>query len=366
MDTLPDERLLLPLEPGPFRMALGLVSRPADELVEIDALYPAEMQGRRRLLDTRRDEVFAALPTSQTARGDVLAVLAELLPCRYPSWFARQGPMLHNRLTGESFDVSDTRHDPLETAGRLVQEDLCIIGTGGPAPVLEAAVLCAPSRWRLADKIGRPLLGVHGPVPLYAERLSAAVDRFMRALRPGKLAERFNWGLFDDAALFQPQPAHGVAAEITETNALDRLFLRVERQTLMRLPASGAVLFAIRVHSYALRRVLGAPGAAAALAGMVRAMPDEMAAYKGILGVRGAVLAALDNGRWLPGMPEGGDHDGCRAQRQVDGDQLADAAQQLRPGTDGAAQAAERAEIGPQEHRGHRQAQRLHGVHVPG
>ncbi len=291
---LPPERLLLPLEAGPFRMALGLVSRPADELVEIDALYPDEMAGRRMLIDTRRHAVFAATPASEAARTEVLAVLAELLPRRYPGWFVRRGGTLDNRLTGESFDMANPSHDPLEIAGRLVQEDLCVIGTVGPSPVLEAAILCAPSRWRLRDKIGRPLLDVHGPVPLYAERLSASVDRFMRALRPGRLAERFNWGLLDDAALFQPEPGHrGTGEAITPDDAPDRLFFRVERQTLLRLPASGAVLFAIRVHAYPLRRVLQVPGAAASLAGMIGAMPDTMAAYKGIADNRDAVLAAL-------------------------------------------------------------------------
>ena len=294
MEPLPPERLLLPLETGPFRMALGLVSRPADELVEIDALYPVELAARRTLLDTQRNAVFAATPVSEAARTEVLAVLTELLPRRHPGWFARHGDALHNRLTGEVFDVANPGADPLETAGRLVQEDLCVIGTAGPSPVLEAAILCSPSRWRLREKIGRPLLDVHAPVPLYADRLSAAVDRFMRALRPGRLAERFNWGLLDDAALFQPEPGHGTTGEaITAEDAPDRLFFRVERQTLIRLPASGAVLFAIRVHAYPLRRVLDTPGAAAPLAAMIGAMPDAMAAYKGIQGYRRAVLAAL-------------------------------------------------------------------------
>ncbi len=303
MDPLPPERLLLPLEAGPFRMALGLVSRPIDELVEIDALYPAELQLRRRLLDTQRDAVFAALPASAPARTEVLAVLAELLVRRHPSWFARQGGTLYNRLTNETVEVSSPPLDPLETAGRLVQEDLCLIDTDRPSPVLTAAVLCAPSRWRLREKIGRPLLDVHGPVPLYAQRLSAAVDRFMRALRPGRLAERFNWGLLDDAALFQPGPGPA-ATGITAQNAPDRLFFRVERQTLIRLPASRAVLFAIRVYSYTLRRVLGTPGIAATLADTIRAMPDDMAAYKGILHVRPALLAALDHVQPVGQVPD--------------------------------------------------------------
>ena len=291
---LPPERLLLPLETGPFRMAMDLVSRPPDELAEIDALYPVQMQDRRRLLDTRHGEVFAVTPGSAPARAEVLEMLANLLPSRHPAWFARDGDTLHNRLTGETFDLLHLPHDPLEVAGRLVQEDLCLIDVSGPAPVLAAAILCAPSRWRLAEKIGRPLLAVHGPVPFYAERLAKAVDRFMAMLRPGKLVERLNWGVFDDDALFQPQPAGRSAGRaITEENAPDRLFLRVERQTLLRLPRSGTVLFAIRVHSYALRRVLAEPGAATSLHSMIRQLPDALAEYKGLLDIRAPILAAL-------------------------------------------------------------------------
>ena len=293
--ALPAERLLLPFAPGPFRMAMGLIGCDADGLVEIDERYPDEMDERRVLLATRRADVFAAEPGSETARADVLAVLVDLLPRRYPGWFTRKGDRIDNHLTGESWDVVSPTLDPLELAGRLVQEDLCIIDTAGTAPVLSAALLCAPSRWRLAEKIGRPLAAVHGPVPLYAQRLSAAVDRFMGALRLGKLVERLNWSVLDDGALFQVGGKHRTAHDplITPENAVERLFLRVERQTLMRLPDSGAVLFAIRVHSYPLRRVLGVAGAADDLAAAVTALPDTLAAYKSLPAFREALLAGL-------------------------------------------------------------------------
>ena len=275
--TPPPERALLPFGAGPFRMAMSLVAGAPDDLVEIDDRYGAEMAERRGLLATRRGDVFAAEPGCGAARAEVLAVLAELLPRRYPAWFAREGGRLSNHLTGEAWDLAAPAHDPLELAGRLVQEDLCVIDTSGPAPVLAAAILCAPSRWVLAEKIGRPLAAVHGAVPLYAERLAAPVDRFVGALRPGKLAERLNWSVVDDGALFQTAGKFrsGHNASITPGNAPDRLFVRVERQTLMRLPQSGAVLFAIRVHSYPLARVLAVPGAAVGLAAAVRAAAGQ-------------------------------------------------------------------------------------------
>ena len=292
---LPAERLHLPFSPGPFRMAMALQARAPDELVEIDARYPAEMAERRDLLATRHADVFAAEPGCEAARAEVLNLLAALLPRRYPDWFARDGAILRNRLTDEAWDIGRPALDPLELAGRLVQEDLCLIDTTGSSPVLSAAILCAPSRWRLSEKIGCPLAAVHGPVPLYVDHLSAAVDRFMRALRPGKLAERLNWSVVDDGAMFQVGGKHRTErdASITAANAAQRLFLRVERQTLIRLPRSGSVLFAIRVHSYPLHRVLAVPGAARDLDAAVRALPESFGRYKSIPAFQDALLACL-------------------------------------------------------------------------
>ncbi len=296
MPPLPPERLLLPFIPGPYRMAMNLVTLPPDELLEIDERYPAEMAERRDLLATRHAEVFAVTPGSEPTRAEVLDVLAALLPRRYPGWFTRDGAALRNHLTGEDWDLAAPAHDPLELAGRLVQEDLCLIDTAGPEPVLSAAVLCAPTRWRLHEKIGLPLATVHGPVPIYTERLARPVDRFMNALQPGKLAERVNWSVIDDGALFQLHGKHRTAVNpvVTPENAPDTLFLRCERQTLMRLSRSGAVLFAIRVHSYPLARVLAVPEAAANLATAVRGLPDAFSTYKSIPTIEAALLACLE------------------------------------------------------------------------
>lgn len=289
MHPLPREILHLPYEPGAFRMAMGLTATTA--LLEIDDRYPDEMTERRHLLATRHAEVFAAIPTSDAARAETLALVAHHLATTHPVWFTRDANTLHNHLTGERWSLTHPPHDPLELAGRLIQEDLCLIDVAGPAPILTAAILCAPSRWRLAEKIGRPLATIHAPVPLYADRLAAPVDRFMQALRPGRIAQRLNWSIVDDGALFQlggkfrtePDPA------ITP----DHLYLRVERQTLVRLPATPTVLFTIRVHSYPLARVVAEPGAAATLAAAIRAMPNALAAYKSLPAFRDTLLAHL-------------------------------------------------------------------------
>jgi hypothetical protein len=56
---------------------------------------------------------------------------------------------------------------------------------------------------------------------------------------------RVNWSLVDTPEPYRP-PEHRARAAITAALAGEQLWLRVERQTLRRLPDSGAVLFGIR------------------------------------------------------------------------------------------------------------------------
>lgn len=293
---LPPQAVHLPFESGPYRMAMALVTVPEQAWFELDARYPEEMSERRRLLDTQRDAVFAAVPQSDDARRETLTELAANLVARHPAWFVRNGDWLHNRLTGESWDLSAPPLDPLEVAGRLVQEDLCLIQPGEDGPLLTAAVLCFPSRWRLAEKIGRPLAAVHAPVPFYAERLSRPVDRFMQHVKAGHIAARLNWSVLDDPTLFQPTGKwrQGMNDAVTAANAGETLFLRVERQTLRRLPRSGAVLFGIRVHVYPLATAIRSAADAARLAEAVRALPEQTVHYKSFLPIRDALLGWLD------------------------------------------------------------------------
>jgi hypothetical protein len=291
---LPDEPLYLPFEAGPFRMSLGLVARDPDEMIKVDTHYPAEIEQRRTLLSQWDREVAAAEPGAEPACREMVERLAELLPRRYPAMFERRAEGLHNRLTGETWSEDD---DPLTAAALLVQEDLCLLELRDGLPYLVAGTLCFSPGWRLLEKLGQPLGLVHQRVPLFADRLERPVDRLMRHLQRGKLVERLNWSVYDNDALFRPgrhfQGDHNPA--ITANNAAEKLFLRVERQTLSVLPRTSAILFTIRTHVYPLRRVVAVPGAAARLAEAVAALPTEMALYKSIAPFRDALLGALEH-----------------------------------------------------------------------
>jgi hypothetical protein len=155
--------------------------------------------------------------------------------------------------------------------------------------------LCFPSHWRLADKLGRPLEVIHEPVPGFADGLAVTVDRFFANLQVVRPVWRVNWSLVDTPQLFLPPEHRAARKAIAAERAGEQLWLRVERQTLRRLPRSGDVLFGIRTHLAPLADVIDGPGAAQALAARVREMPPGMAAYKGIAAIRDALLSWLDD-----------------------------------------------------------------------
>jgi hypothetical protein len=135
--------------------------------------------------------------------------------------------------------------------------------------------------WKLPDKLGSSLADVHGPVPAYADELAARVDRFLDRLRPDRPVWRRNWLIHDSPELHLPAPPPPSDAPL---EVPDGLWLRSERQTLRRLPTTGAVLFTIRTQQVPLAVVADVdapPTVASGMADAVDAWSPALLAYRG-------------------------------------------------------------------------------------
>ena len=158
------------------------------------------------------------------------------------------------KQTGRELIDLDNLH-PFERAGLSVQEDLCLVKQSSEGWVLEAASLCFPSRWRLADKIGRNMAAVHGPVEGYEEVLEKKVNAFFDRLGPEPVWRR-NWFVHPDDGLYQPDRPVGGDPIIPSTDVGEKLFVRSERQTLRALELPGWILFTIRVQQTQLKNLV--------------------------------------------------------------------------------------------------------------
>jgi hypothetical protein len=264
--------------PTPFRWRLGL--RPLDlaDWIQIDDRFDAEVLAKHEVSERFPSTVFRALDGDDVAAAssETYRLIADHLAWLDPERFAHvpddPGP-LH----------------PLEAAGRLVQEDLILLVERDGNLVCGGGSVCFPNRWHLAEKVGLTMAQIHAPVHQLNEQLEHPIDRAMNRLTVERPFWRLGYGLLDTDALYQA--VDGTAHPISESVGPSGYFLRVERETLRRLPVSGSILFTIRTYINSLCDV--PPDAAERLADALDAMPPGVADYKKLTEVGPAIA------RWL-------------------------------------------------------------------
>jgi len=145
-----------------------------------DTAFAAQMVERDRLILERPEVVLGmtegAAPAAEKALETTLAHLDGARGYRREG-----GAML--RPGGVRIPLDGP---PLAVAGRLVQEDLCLMekAAGEDEHRLTAAVLCFPSNWTLAQKLGTTLTRIHLPVVQYDAGVAKRVQRLFDAARP--------------------------------------------------------------------------------------------------------------------------------------------------------------------------------------
>jgi dimethylamine monooxygenase subunit A len=282
----------LPFADGRWRMVPGLQSLNLQTWIEIDEHFEPELALKETLLRQRYSQVFASLPGSEPGQQEALDLLVTHLLEHFPQHYQREGDRLHNSATDQAWHLSDFKAAPLGLAGRLVQEDFCLMRSAPEGYILSAASVCFPSRWLLAEKIGRPMGQIHAPVPGYAEKLRSPVNRFFEQIRSDRPVWRLNWSIVDSPDLFLLQ-SRDINPDLNLTNAGKKLWIRVERQTLRRLPQSGNILFTIRTYVHSLSVLETNLPAARGLAAAIQQVSPEMQRYKTLLPIREVLLNYL-------------------------------------------------------------------------
>ena len=231
-----------PYDTGAPRPLPGIVPLDMADWLLVDEAFAPQMAERARLLAERRADVLAVTEGAGPAIDELLQFVLDWLRDHGSGYEISAREV--RRPDGVTVPID--RADPMLTLGHLVQEDLCIMEKRGDEHVLTAAVLCFPASWRLADKIGRPLLAIHDPVPGY-DAIAPRVQRLFDGVQPGRPLWRFNAHGYGDPALFHP------LRESVDEAARARLpYLRSERQCVLRLPETRACVFSI--HTWVIAR----------------------------------------------------------------------------------------------------------------
>ena len=219
----------------------GILPVDGTDWLRVDEAFAGQMAHRAALIAEKPGLVHAMDRDALPAAAELLnRVLGDLPGLGYDV-----GVDAVVRPDGVSVPLDRTL--PLLTLGHLCQNDFCLLEKRGPEHLLTGAILCFPASWTLAEKMGRPLTGIHGNVPSYDGAVAPRVQRLFDAIRPEQPLWRANALHYEDADLFHPRSE---GAPRRKPQGLGG-FIRSERQCLVKLPKTGAVVFSI--HTYLIR-----------------------------------------------------------------------------------------------------------------
>lgn len=275
----------LRLEPGPPFQAMGTHALQLNDWLIVDDNRGADLARKTELLTTARPVVFAAQDSAAAASEELFAIVRQ--------WLGEHlvevcEPMPHEH--------------PLIRAALLVQEDLAVLQYFDGAWILTAGVVCFPTHWSIADKVGLPLEGVHAPVAHYDKELREKVDRFHDRLIVDHPVWRRNWFVNATDELHQPDGGGsmylpGQQAPVIQPDG-SPMWIRSERQTLRRLPVSDAIVFTIRIQQAPLGVLRERPDIAAKMLAATRSWDLPKRLYTST----GVTLTALNG--WLESVAD--------------------------------------------------------------
>ena len=216
----------------------GVMPLNPQEWIIFDDAYNDQMAEREILLKNNND-VIAIDKNSEAAACELLNAILQFLS-KVDGFEVSEKQV----ITRDHRIVKIDYTQPLLTCGILVQNDFCLLQKIDGEHVLSAAVLCFPANWRLKEKFMKPLFSIHRNVPEYSPEIAKRVDRIFDCIRVAQPMWRFNVLDYSDPTLYQPY---------RRNIELKPSYTRSERQTFLKLPNTGAVVFGI--HTFVVKKV---------------------------------------------------------------------------------------------------------------
>ncbi|MCY4265223.1 MAG: DUF3445 domain-containing protein [Gammaproteobacteria bacterium] len=226
-------------------LRLGLSRLSLADWILIDEDFELFHQHKLQQQSLNHRSVYQELCGAKDAIAEFNDFLLKHLLTRHHEQFAINQNQLIHLATGIGFDLSATS---LWKSSLWVQDDLCLLQPQAEEYRLTVGSVCSPSRWRLQEKIGKSIDWIHVPVPDYQQTLSERVNRLLAGMKPGNPVQRYNWSI---------QPGNELNWQRRESMDSESLrwHWRVERQTLLKLPRTGAVMFCIRIFLHSFDRM---------------------------------------------------------------------------------------------------------------
>ncbi|KAL1605165.1 hypothetical protein SLS60_004708 [Paraconiothyrium brasiliense] len=296
----------------PFRWAyhqtMSLTKMEPDWWLELESTYADRMRQRKEIYEREGENVLNMLPGSYFACKELMEMALQFLCARYPQHFRldKDKMVFYNGILETESDLKNTH--PLHVLFNNVPEDFAIT-MRNPEDGLysfRAGTICSALGWNVGSKIGKTLPEIHAPVPDYKEKMQFSMDRYFTKKPTEKAIQRGSWGLEVDQPLYMPPGDPHEKLRDVQMPELDisRCNLRVDWQTLRRLPLSGAIVFNFKALFTPLEEFRNEPYVPALVLKVLNEAKPNLMAYKNTWHTEHVVKPALD--KWAKEQVEKG------------------------------------------------------------
>ncbi|KAF8962066.1 hypothetical protein BDZ97DRAFT_1663350 [Flammula alnicola] len=281
-----------------YHQTMSLMPMEPDWWLEIESTYKERTAQRKEIYSKERKTVLDAFPGSEPACTELMEMVIQFLCARYPNLFrfdAVSG-IFHNGILRTTFDTKAI--EPLAFLLHNVPEDFAIMLEDEKTGLyhLRAGIVISAIGWNIGLKVGKPLHEIHEPVPFYEERMKNSMDRYFSKMTCDKPIQRGSWGFEVGQPLYLQTNDPHWSARGGQNPDLDvnNIYLRVDWQTLRRLPKSRAIVFNFKALFTPLTQFRNEPYIPRLVSTILRDGARPFMQYKGTNHTEHKVLPALD------------------------------------------------------------------------
>lgn len=291
------------MEPHPG----GPVGSPYEPILDLDEHYLSEMKDREAFIPkTGAHNRFHALPHMKLAQWDTLELMMDAFSKTYPQYFTLEKDGNIWTWENKPLGIKDTfefgkwdtlPYEPAEYIWRQAQGDFTILDQRDDDLWADVGMTTSAADWSLRFDVGMRFSEWHGPVPRANEM--GVFDRALKfLLNMREPTRRTNWTLTvnarQDTATESYHEWGHERNEVTVENAGEKVHLRVELQTLFRLPRSNSMLFSIRAYLCSFEDIAKYnPEMCKRAHRVLKNLPQDMVDYKGFALYRDTIVAWL-------------------------------------------------------------------------
>lgn len=262
-----------------YKPAMGLKPLDLSKWIELDETFETQVSKKKNILQNQQDLVLKFEPIASGAILETQELLKDHLLTHFPQKYSLKGSefKVDNQHT---YHLSSEPQEALRNISQWVQEDFAFMSPESPSRLVGGCI-CFPSRWNLPQKMNLGSDAIHAPVPKFKESIAKATGQFLERIQVEKPMWRLNWTIHDCPEIFTPFPEEG-RSDLNASNIIEHTYLRMERQTLRRLPKTQFVLFTIRTYIFPMKYVISDAQKKIALKSTLDHLPIETAHYKGM------------------------------------------------------------------------------------